>query len=188
MLKTKKIDLKNKKILATTVTIFIALVGLVFVFEKLKITNFYENTSGAVETTTQDQKSKIDLSGPTDAEKKESEDHKASLPNSTESSSNPSASSIKPVITYAGQYDGKVEVGAYIPNFYAKGTCTFTFSQGQQKVIRQTDSIQNAANSVCPAVSINRSEFQSSGNWDITVSFSSSSASGVSDSKTIQVN
>ncbi len=99
-----------------------------------------------------------------------------------------SQKSVKPVITYAGQYDGNVEVGGFVSGIFEDGgTCTATFTLGSAKVTKSVTAIKNANSVDCPAIVIGSNEFKQKGQWNLVLSYSSASYSGSSETKQIEV-
>ena len=95
---------------------------------------------------------------------------------------------VTPVITYAGQSNGQVEVVAFVPNLLEDGgTCTVTITRGSQTVTRQVSATRNARTTDCRAFAIPESEFKEKGSWDVRVSYASLSASGTSEVWTLNI-
>lgn len=131
----------------------------------------------------------INYDPPTEEEKAETEAHKQQLTQqSTATTPSSSKKTVKPVITFAGQYDGFVEVGSYVSEVYEDGgTCTLTLTKGSQKVTRTAAGQKDVSKTLCPTFKVPVSEFPNSGTWAATVKYSSSSAEGTSDEKPVEV-
>jgi hypothetical protein len=98
-----------------------------------------------------------------------------------------SKQTIKPIITYAGQYGSSVEIGGYINVFEDGGTCQVTFTQGSKTITRSVSAVRDANSVDCPSVSVNSSEFNPKGKYVVTLGYNSNTTTGVSDPKDIEV-
>lgn len=95
---------------------------------------------------------------------------------------------VTPVIINAYQDQQTVFLSAYVPGIAENGgSCTYAIVKGSQTVTKVTDGFANVSNTNCTPANINRSEFNQSGDWQVTVSYKSSSASGTSQSKILTV-
>jgi hypothetical protein len=193
MVSINKQKIRKNKIAAIVIAILVIGV-LLLALELTHVTNFYKKKTTDQPIVLQDKASKLDLSPPTDAEKKAGDEQKAKIKENGDGtiySPTPSTGStqnrVKPVITYAGQYGNKIEVGSYVPGVYETGTCSITLSNGNQQVTRSNTASKEGRSTVCPAFSIDRSEFPQSGTWTATVSYSSSTTKGDSDTKSLEV-
>lgn len=130
----------------------------------------------------------INYSPPTDEEKaagdrqKESNIQQQDIDNSQHSDS----ADAKVFITYAGVDENVIEVNAYT-NHYEDGTCTITLSKGNEKLSKQTPAYRDASTTICTNPLINKSEVPSTGDWDVQVFFSSTSAKGQSSIQKISI-
>lgn len=132
----------------------------------------------------------INLNPPTHEDAERVESNKQEIIDREErfnSQSTNGSRSVKPVITYAGQYGGAIEVGAYVDIFEDGGTCTATFTQGVTKIVRSVEAVRSARSTDCPVMSVNASEFNPKGVYSLVVVYSSPSASGTSDTRNIEV-
>lgn len=95
---------------------------------------------------------------------------------------------VKPTITYANVSDEEVMVSAYINGVIEDdGTCTLTLTKdSSQSVTEQVASVANASNTSCPSMNIPVSKLER-GVWVAKVSYSSSTATGVSDPNEVEV-
>jgi hypothetical protein len=150
-----------------------------------------QQTSKSADSTaaTDGRSSTINMDPATPEEKQAAEDRKDEIAKEQEQSNNQLAGTkVTPVITYAGQYGGNIEVSAYIPGIIENGgTCTLTAVKGSSKVTKQVTGVDNAQNTSCPTFIVPRGDFDSAGTWAITISYSSGSYSGESASKTLEV-
>lgn len=82
------------------------------------------------------------------------------------------------VIADANQYGNQIEVRAFVTNAIKTGTCTFTFSKGDNSFTKKTDAFKDASTSQCGALNVPRSTFPSSGMWNVLVKFDAQNISG----------
>lgn len=133
----------------------------------------------------------INYSPPTESDKIGVEQNKERIVNSEQSvSTQPQTTgkkSIKPTITYAGQYDKQIEVGAYINVFEDGGLCTAKFTNGSKTVTKTVKALRNVNTTDCPAMTVLAGELQPKGVWSITVTYDSRSTTGTSDSRQVEV-
>ena len=186
-------NIKNKKRLIKIIILgVLALALILLVLEKTKVTNFYEkNPSGSEQAQTQDEQSKVDLSPATETDKAENDARKASLPENGGDVTPPPSSGVKtvrPVITYAGQYGDNIEVGSYVPGIYETGECTLTLTRGSHTITRNVTAIIDSSSTTCPSFSVSRSVLPEAGKWTAVVSYRSAAAVGGSDEKSLEVN
>jgi hypothetical protein len=92
------------------------------------------------------------------------------------------------IITDAGQYGDKVEVRAFVPDYYKDGTCTIKFTQGPSTIEKQTPAYRDVSTTICTNPLLNRADFSSSGTWQLVVSYSSMSVSGTSEPVEVNIN
>ncbi len=134
---------------------------------------------------------KVDLSPPTEEEKQATEQHKADLLKQEEARNQaPPAGgrTVTPIITNSGYYDNQVEVSSFVPGIYEDGgVCTATFTQGASKVVKQSKGLKDATTTRCTNFAIPRSDFPSSGNWTLVLSYASPAAHGASAAQTVEV-
>lgn len=85
------------------------------------------------------------------------------------------------VITDASYYSdsNSVEVRAFVSNIVEDGgTCTVTFEKNGQKVTQTHAAFKDATTTQCGALDTPRSQFPSTGTWNVTLVYTSSSATG----------
>ena len=135
----------------------------------------------------------INLAPATAEDRKRAEDHKKTIEErdrTIESGNqvNESKKIIKPIITYAGQYGAKVEVGAYAPGVYEEGgICGAKFTNNGLVLERKVQATKSASSVDCPVVSLTNQEFMQKGLWNVVVSYESSTAAGASEPRTFEV-
>jgi hypothetical protein len=91
------------------------------------------------------------------------------------------------IITDAAQYSDKIEVRSFIPNYLQDGTCIITFKKDTQTLTKTTRAYRDISTTICTTPVIKRSEFPVSGDWQVSVSYQSQDAEGVSDLQTITI-
>lgn len=85
---------------------------------------------------------------------------------------------VRVVITDASQYGDEIEVRAYVPDSYEEGACTVVFTKGEHKVEKTVKAFVDSSYTICPRVTVPRSEFPAAGAWSVTVAYSSAKYSG----------
>jgi hypothetical protein len=115
------------------------------------------------------------------AEKQAQEDSQAGQ-------SSTSKKQVTPIITYAGQYDQQIEVGAYVSVFEDNGTCSATFTNGSKSFVKTVQAVKNVSTTNCPAMAAQASEFSPKGSWTLVVTYDSPISNGHSASRTLVIN
>lgn len=135
----------------------------------------------------------INYGPPTDKEKQEAQANKDALVQSNAEKTKPTPVTnqkkpVTPVITAANQNSNQVTVTAYTPTIFENGgKCTMTATKGSKKVTKTNDAFANATTTDCAPFLMQRSDFPESGDWNITVSYNSSTAEGTSQAKTLTI-
>ena len=138
----------------------------------------------------------INYNPPTEEEANAGDDKKPELvaqqdreANSDQQSSDNSDSKkqVTVIITDADQYGSNIEVRSFIPDHYQDGTCIITISNGSDVIKKSTPAYKDASTTICTNPLFARSEFGSTGNWQVVVEYVSDSAYGKSDARSIQV-
>lgn len=138
----------------------------------------------------------VNLSPPTEEEKKETQQKKQQVAEDQakepDSSNTPPVSSDKatktPFIVFVGQEGQTIELTGYVPGIFEEGgTCTATFMKASLRVTRQSKAFKDYNYTSCTPISIDRSAFQEAGDWQVTLSYESTSTTGVSKASTIVV-
>lgn len=120
--------------------------------------------------------------------KQEQEDSQKKDTSEEPSSQQPASSSnATVVITDAEQYDGVIEVRAFVSDKYQDGTCKITLTKGILNVSKTTEAYKDATTTICTNPLFNRSEFRESGDWQVVVEYSSQNYSGESNSQTVKI-
>jgi hypothetical protein len=132
--------------------------------------------------------SPINYDPPTEEEEADSQARKDALAQQQAQQADSNKKQVTPVVTNASQRGSDIFLSAYVPGVAEEGgKCTYKITQGGSTVTKVTDGFVNVSNTNCTPVEMKRGEFNNSGDWQVTVSYSSVSASGVSQSKTLTV-
>lgn len=152
---------------------------------------YARNTNDTLQTTPSGQK--INLNDPTKEEKDTGNKIKSEIVDKEASQNNTSKvsasgkNSVMPTITYADQYSGKVEVGAFISGIFEDGgTCTLRLQKEGAVQTTSVSAIKGATSVNCPVMLVDRSSL-SPGIWSATVSYSSQSSEGQSTPRSVEV-
>ncbi len=95
---------------------------------------------------------------------------------------------VQPVIVSASQNEQEVSIRAYTPGIFEDGgSCNMTATQGTRKVTKTNEAFANVSTTDCAPFIMNRSEFPSAGEWNVVISYSSASAAGESQGKTLSL-
>jgi hypothetical protein len=132
----------------------------------------------------------INYSPPTDQEKQDADDSKQKALDQASRGDNPSTGTreVSVTITSAQQNGDQVLVRAYVSGVTEDGgTCTATFSNGTDTVVKTSQGVQDATTTICSPLQLPRSELPAAGNWSIVVSYKSSAAMGVSNKFSLKV-
>lgn len=127
----------------------------------------------------------INYDPPTQDEKDQAQANKERIEQeTTNQDSGSGAKSVTPVITNASQIGQQVTVNSYVAGIFEDGgKCTITFTKGTTKITKETDGFANVSTTDCTPLRLDRSEFPQGGDWQVVVSYKSSSAQGSSQSK-----
>ncbi len=99
-----------------------------------------------------------------------------------DSSSSESSRVVTPIITYAGQYGQKIEIGAYInERLDDNGTCTAIIRKGEVILSKSVAAVQNVNSMDCPTLQFDRTQFSETGTWNVTLGYKSMDSSGSSE-------
>lgn len=119
----------------------------------------------------------VDYSGPTEEEIVAGDKQKQNNIERNEIENNPPQVSTAHVeISDATQYDNVVEVRAFISNVYEDGECVATFTKdGQPSVSTKSTAFRDASTTQCGAIDTFRQKFSTSGQWLVSVEYTSDS-------------
>lgn len=174
----------NKKIVL--LILFLVLGTGIFVVSK---THLFRASPGDVTPGLKD----VNLEPSTEEDKEAVEENKNELSKkianenqSTQTNSSPKTVSV--VITDASQYDQQIEIRAYVSGVIENGgICEILIKQGVQEIVKKVSGKSDATTTRCEALTVPRSEFANNGQWQVTVSYTSSSASGKSSVKALEI-
>lgn len=183
MLKNKKNSSSKNKIILIILFIILIVVGL-FTVKIIRTTP----SDGSID----DSGSNINYGPPTEEEKLEANSQKernVENQNKEKSSLSPiqDRHDISVLITDAGQYDDIIEVRSFMPDYYQDGVCVITFIKESYQVSKTTPAYRDASSTICTNPLIKRSEFATSGNWQVVVRYSSEGAEGSSEPKIVEI-
>lgn len=182
---TKTRKKTRSKYILLAIAVLVAISIVLFALEAIGVTNFYQKTSD-----TNSEVNKVNYNPPTEDERKTGDKQKEETVQEEANRNSPpeqNKSSANVVISDAAQYENVVEVRSYVSNHYEDGTCTFKLVQGGQVVEKTTQAYRDVSTTICNNPLFNRSQFPSPGNWQITVTYSSAGAQGISEPKTVTI-
>ena len=180
--------MKNKKIAIIVIVVIavILIAGAVFLVKSRSDKNTTANSTG--------QRSTINYDPPTEEEQAAGDEQKQQ--NAEEQAridQQPTTGRKAEVVvsdaTYY-PYDGdNIEVRGYISNVLEDGgTCTATFTNASgQKVVKTNPGFKDASTTQCGALDVPRSQFPAGGDWQLVLSYQSSTASGQSAARAVSL-
>lgn len=174
-LRSKKTTSKSKITLICGIILAVGLVaGTLFVLRDDKMSRTADKTDNYIDYSPATEEEKAD----SDRQKEVDAGRDDTVP----------SSNVTPVIVDASQYGDQIEVRSYVPGIIQDGgTCTIKITKGQSTITRQTASIGDATTTNCGTVNIPRTEFQSTGKWTVTISYTSPTHSGNSAETTLDI-
>lgn len=106
----------------------------------------------------------------------------------TQSNEQTNGSSLsKPTVTRLEQAGSGTVAASVIVGNTSSGTCTATFTKGDQKVSKTAEVIRVTSYYACNGFSFNKSEFPSTGAWNFTVQLTSNGQTSTSETKQLEV-
>lgn len=171
----------KKKVLVILGTLLLLVVIAFFVF-KSGVLN--KSTEDPISSETADG---INFDPPTEEEISAGDNQKEQNEQKEAGRNNQTSQTASVIITDAGQYDNTIEVRAFIPNHYEDGTCTIHFTKDSDEVKKDTPAYRDASTTICTNPLFERSDFPTSGDWKLKVTYKSAGASGTSESKTVNI-
>lgn len=130
----------------------------------------------------------INYDPPTQDEIDSSQDAKERILNNSTQSNTSESQELKPSnkkqvtvgVSYADVINNNLEVRAFITDVISgSGTCTVTVKKGREVITKSSPSFIDATSTICEPIYIPVSKL-SSGTWDITVTYSSTTHTGIS--------
>lgn len=129
----------------------------------------------------------VDLSPPTEEEKQATQEEKQEK-NQTQPTASTNASDGRKNVTPLISYADASTVSAYIPGIFEEGgACTATFTYGDDKITQISKGFQNSNYTSCEPLTL-QSPLNIKGEWEVTVSYSSTRSVGTSAATKIKVN
>ena len=183
--------MKNTKRTSNKLLIFTIIAAVVVIGVGLGVWRYV-----ATRSVSSDPVSTKHFSGPTEQEKQETAAHKDELVgqihDEQESESNDSGGqaqkSVTPIITDASQTGSAIRIAGYVPGIFEEGgDCTVVIERNGTKITKASKGFQNVSTTQCTPVTIDRSEFSATGDWQVTITYSSTTAKGVSQAQTLAV-
>lgn len=186
MQQPKRIRFTKKSLIIGTVLALVIAGGGVFAYQQTRPDNPNKVSENPEATAQNDDE--INLDPATDEEKKETEQHKDELVKQNEQPQPGGNKSVTPTIVDASQYGQEIEVRALISGVYEEGgICKATFTKGSQTVSKQSTGFKDATTTTCTPMTIPRSEFPTTGDWSVTLTYTSGTSTGTSASKTVRI-
>ena len=88
------------------------------------------------------------------------------------------------LITNVGVFNETVSASGFITNVVeSSGACTYTFTNGVNKIVKQSKVLSNPSSTTCETVSFPVSELSVAGTWSLTLSYSSAESAGLSQAR-----
>jgi hypothetical protein len=126
-------------------------------------------------------RNQINYSPPTVNEQKSGDQQKQIDVQRQQSQSIPDKAAV--TISNVGQSGDIVRVRAFVSNVVESGgTCITTLTKGAATVTTQTAAFADASTTQCGVIDFNRSQFGSSGTWQVMVTYQSSAIKGTATS------
>jgi len=172
---------KTRKIAKKKLLLLALLAGLLLIGGALTYTN--RNNNLPVAETNPEGTEKIDLSPPTEEDKKAVDQHKDELGSQQTPTGSPTNTSQKKQVTPIITSASKSEIRAYVPGIVeVDGTCMATATQGSQVVTGSSAGFDNVSTTQCEPIPINLG----SGSWSVIVTYSSPTAEGTSQAEEVK--
>ncbi len=180
--KNKIITFRRRAVITSLIVVILAFGGF-YLLQRLR--NEGQTTENTQATADDDY---INLDPATEEDKKAAERNKQDILENQQTN-RPAGDKyeVVPVITFAGERDGSIEVRSYVSEVYeSDGICTITFTKGSEKISRDVEGMKDATYTRCDRVVVPREDF-TAGTWNLVVSYTSPSAEGSSKTQEILV-
>lgn len=184
-MQNKKSESSKKYILLIIICLLLVLAAGSLLYYKTNI--FKQPTKSVTETINYNPPTKEEMASSDAIKDKIVENQNNTSSNNTNSNHTSQTTNASVIITDAGQYGNVVEVRSFIQNEYQDGTCTITFTKGSQSLEKTTPAYRDATTTICTNPLINRSEFPEAGDWYVTVKYTATNISGISEKKLIKI-
>lgn len=175
--KNRKISISKTPVFLLIAALLLGVVGYYYISKRGSTTN-----NSYTESTTQ---SDVNYNPPTKDEQASGNSQKEENVKQDSGDASPN-NATNVVITFAEQNGDIIEVNAY-SDHYEDGTCTFSFSNGQHQLSKETPAYRDASTTICTNPLISRSEFTVSGEWQVQVTYKSPSLTGRSNTQAINI-
>lgn len=117
----------------------------------------------------------VNYDGPTEEEAKAGDEQKAKEETDEAKDYSSVDDNVNFQLSDASQYGDTFEVRAFVVNVYEEGTCVATFTKaGQSSVATTSQAFKDATTTQCGANDTPISKFPVKGEWNLTVTFTSS--------------
>lgn len=91
------------------------------------------------------------------------------------------------LITNVGIQNGSVSASGFVTNVVeSDGSCTYTFTNGANKVTKTSNVLPNPTSTTCATVNFPASDLPVAGTWSVVLSYSSPESAGFSAAKEFQ--
>lgn len=167
---------KNKMLLIMLSVLTVAIVAVLAFFFVIKP----RNSSHKTKAETTNDGGRIIYAPATDQEKAASDTHKDEIVKNQDAINSQSSNKVKTVIPVITRADTSSAAGYVHGVFEDGGNCKFTFTDGKTTFSKTSTGAQNATNTSCIITGLSPSDFASSINWTVTLTYSSPKASGIS--------
>jgi len=184
--------MKNKKRLVAALVILAVLVissGLFAYFNATKSSS--NDQKPPVEIADQT----IDMNPATEQEKADTEKYKESLSNPDQDNlptGDDGKKEVVPVIGSVAQQGASVNLSAFVGTIVEDGgTCTAEFSNAAgaaPSFTKQVSAVADARSTVCAPINVDVSDFKAKGDWNVKVTYNSSTSKGESPRSSFKVN
>lgn len=189
MLKQKKARF-NKKLLIAVLSVLLLISAVAAVY-LLKIGDEKSKSDIVGQSDVEIAQQDINLDPPSEAVKTEADIQKDKIIQNSANSSRPTENGnkvVNPVITYAQQDGQTVTVNSYVSGVIEDGgECTAKFVKESLAILKTSQGISNAGNTVCAPIFVAATEFKSYGDWNLTIAYKSTSAAGISTNKILNI-
>lgn len=123
------------------------------------------------------ERNSVNYSGPTTEEQEAGDEQKDKIVNEEENQKPPETASV--VISNTSQSGDVIRIRAFVSNAVeSDGKCITTLSRNGSKVTKETAAFGDASSTQCGAIDFTRSQFDSSGTWQVSVQYESTKLSG----------
>lgn len=124
----------------------------------------------------------------TDEERSDAEKHKQDLSDQQDAKSSTSSQNQSPNASVTITSATSDAVYAYVSGVVEDGgTCTATFTKNSATFQKTSKGFTNVNTTQCEPIFLSSSDFSSTGDWQVTISYSSSAAKGTSQVSTITI-